>query len=226
MFFLGYKLRKHIAQALSRRCTAIRNAIARYNDLAVLQMPPRPHLVYSEVVDYCTFSEFEILKHSEHDVLSKDWAILSNRQAANKFFKVERAKEEVRRCNVEVARLQAWVDAEDTVMSRAVAAHEGSDPAFAAHLRVLQMQRRHVNDHLRSRLNQIYKLPGYSGHRPPVAASSTSPAPSAVQTTAPPAPGEEDCVDGDRTDDEDELHNDEDEDEVLRLTDTLTKIMV
>jgi hypothetical protein len=182
--------------------------------------------VYSEVVDYCTFSEFEILKHSEHDVLSKDWAILSNRQAANKFFKVERAKEEVRRCNVEVARLQAWVDAEDTVMSRAVAAHEGSDPAFATHLRVLQMQRHHVNDHLRSRLNQIYKLPGYSGHRPPVAASSTSPAPSAVQTTAPPAPGEEDCVDGDRTDNEDELHNDEDEDEVLRLTDTLTKIMV
>ena len=225
MFFLGYKLRKHIAQALSRRCTAIRNAIARYNDLAVLQTPPRPHLVYSEVVDYCTFSEFEILKHSEHDVLSKDWAILSNRQAANKFFKVERAKEEVRRCNVEVARLQAWVDAEDTVMSRAVAAHEGSDPAFAAHLRVLQMQRRHVNDHLRSRLNQIYKLPGYSGHRPPVTTSFTSPAPSAVPTAAPET-AVEDCVDDDRTNDEDELHDDEDEDEVLRLTDTLTKIMV
>ena len=225
MFFLGYKLRKHIAQALSRRCTAIRNAIARYNDLAVLQTPPRPHLVYSEVVDYCTFSEFEILKHSEHDVLSKDWAILSNRQAANKFFKVERAKEEVRRCNVEVARLQAWVDAEDLVMARAAAAHEGSDPAFAAHLKVLQMQRRHVNDHLRSRLDQIYKLPGFSGRRPPVAASSTSPAPSAVPATAP-ATGVEDCVDGNHTDDEDELHNDEDGDEVLRLTDTLTKIMV
>ena len=181
--------------------------------------------MYSEVVDYCTFSEFEILKHSEHDVLSKDWAILANRQAANKFFKVERAKEEVCRCNVEVARLQAWVDAEDMVMSRAVATHEGSDPAFAAHLRVLQMQRRHVNDHLRSRLDQIYKLPGYSGHRPPVATSFTSPAPSAVPTAAPET-GVEDCVDDDRTDDEDELHDDEDEDEVLRLTDTLTKIMV
>jgi hypothetical protein len=218
-------LRKHIAQALSRRCTAIRNAIERYNELAPLQRPPRPRLMYSEVVDYCTFSEFEILKHSEHDVLSKDWAILANRQAANKFFKVERAKEEVRRCNVEVARLQAWVDAEDMVMSRAVATHEGSDPAFAAHLRVLQMQRRHVNDHLRSRLDQIYKLPGYSGHRPPVATSFTSPAPSAVPTAAPET-GVEDCVDDDRTDDEDELHDDEDEDEVLRLTDTLTKIMV
>jgi hypothetical protein len=181
--------------------------------------------MYSEVVDYCTFSEFEILKHSEHDVLSKDWAILANRQAANKFFKVERAKEEVRRCNVEVARLQAWVDAEDMVMSRAVATHEGSDPAFAAHLRVLQMQCRHVNDHLRSRLDQIYKLPGYSGHRPPVATSFTSPAPSAIPTAAPET-GVEDCVDNDCTNDEDELHDDEDEDEVLRLTDTLTKIMV
>jgi hypothetical protein len=225
MFLLGYKLRKHIAQALSRRCTAIRNAIERYNDLAARQKLPRPHLLYSEVVDYCTFSEFEILKHSEHDVLSKDWAILANRQAANKFFKVKRAKEEIRCCNIEVACLQAWVDAEDVVMSRAVAAHEGSNPAFAAHLRVLQIQHCHVNDHLRSRLDQIYKLPGYSGRRPPVAASSTSPTPSAVPTTAP-ATGVEDCVHGDRTNDEDEDHNDEDEDEVLRLTDALTKIMV
>jgi hypothetical protein len=111
------------------------------------------------------------------------------------------------------------------VMSRAVAAHEGSDPAFAAHLRVLQMQRCHVNDHLCSHLDQIYKLPGYSGRRPPVATSSTLPTPSAVPTTAP-ATGVEDCVDGDHTDDEDEDHNDEDEDKVLWLMEMLTKIMV
>src|SRR5216683_5677398 len=177
MFLLEYKLRKHIAHALSRRCAAIRNAIDHYNELAHFQKPPHPMLMYSEVVDYCTFSEFEILKHSEHDILSKDWAVLSNRQAANKFFKVKHAKEEVHRCNVEVARLQAWVDAEDMVMSRAVATHEGSDPAFATHLRVLQMQHRHVNDLLCSRLDQIYKLPSFSGRCPPVAASSTSPAP-------------------------------------------------
>ncbi len=225
MFLLGYKLRKHIAQALSRRCIAIHKAVERYNELAPLQKPPRPCLMYSEVVDYCTFSEFEILKHSEHDVLSKDWAILANRQAANKFFKVEHAKEEVHRCNVEVARLQAWVDAEDMVMSRAVATHEGSDPAFATHLRVLQMQHRHVNDLLHSHLDQIYKLPGYSGRRPSVATSSTSPTPSAVPTTAP-ATRVEDCIDGDCTNEEDKDHNDEDKDKVLRLMDTLTKIMV
>jgi hypothetical protein len=225
MFLLGYKLCKHITHALSRHCTAICNAINHYNQLALLQKPPRPHLMYSEVVDYCTFSKFEILKHSDHDVLSKDWAILANRQAADKFFKIERAKEEVHHCNVEVAHLQAWVDAEDMVMSRAAAAHEGSNPAFATHLKVLQMQRCHVNEHLHSCLDQIYKLPGFSGRRPPVTASSTSPAPSAVPEVAP-ATGVKDCVDGNHTNDEDELHDEENEDEVLQLMDTLTKIMV
>jgi hypothetical protein len=167
-FIVGYKLRKHIAQALSRRCTAIRNAIQRYNDLAPLQNPPRPLLAYSEVVEYCNFSEFEILKHSDHEILSKKWATLTNRQAAKKWFKLQRAKEEVRRCNVEVARLQAWVDAEDAEMCRAVAAHKESDAAFAAHLEAIQMQRRSVNDQIRMRLQQIYSLPDYDGPRPPV----------------------------------------------------------
>jgi len=223
MFLLGYKLHKHIALALSRRCVSIRNAISCYNDLAPLQKPPRPLLVYSEVVDYCTFSEFEILKHSDHDVLSKEWAILANRQAASKYFKIERAKEEIHRCNIEVTRVQAWVDKEDMAMSEAVANHERSDPAFAAHLKVLQTQRHHVNNHLRTCLEQIYKLPGYSG--PHVTTSSTPPAPSTVpsatlQTRV------EGHVDGDHIDDEDGPHEDKDKDEMLRMVDTLAKIMV
>jgi hypothetical protein len=223
MFLLGYKLRKHIAQALSRCCVAIRHAISRYNDLVPLQKPPRPFLEYSAVVNYCTFSKFEILKHSDHDVLSKEWATLANRQAANKYFKIVRAKEEIHRCNIEVAYVQAWVDGEDMVMSRAVADYEGSDPAFAAHLKVLQIRHHHVNDHLHSCLEQIYKLPGYSGP-PHVAASSASPTPSTISPTALKM-GVEDCVDGGHIDNEDEQHNDEDDNEVLWMADTLATIM-
>src|SRR6267154_5382007 len=119
------------------------------------------------------------------------------------------AKEEVCCCNVEVARLQAWVDAEDMVMARAAAAHKGSDPAFAAYLKVLQMEHHHVNDLLCSRLDQIYKLPGFSGRCPPITTSFTSPAPSAVPATAP-ATRVEDCVDGNHTNNEDKLYNDKD----------------
>ena len=224
MFLLGYKLHKHIAQALSCCCRAIRNAITHYNDLAPCQKLPRPLLMYSEVVDYCTFSEFEILKHSDHDVLSKEWATLANRQAANKYFKLLRAEEEVHRCNVEVARVQAWVDEDDMSMSRAVAKHEGSDPTFAAHLKVLQIQCCHVNDHLHTRLGQIYKLPKYSVPLPRVAASAP-PTPSTILSTTL-NPRLEDHVNGNHSDDKDELHDDEDEDETLQMTDTLAKIMV
>ncbi len=110
-------------------------------------------------------------------------------------------------------------------MSRAVAAHEGSDPAFAAHLKVLQIQHRHMNDHLRTRLGQIYKVPGYSGPLPPVAASSVPPAPSTVSSAALNT-GMGGHVDGDHIHNEDEPHDDEDEDEMLRMMDTLAKIMV
>lgn len=240
---LGYKLRKHIAQALSRRCAAIRNAIDRYNALAPLQKPPRPFLAYSEVVEYCNFSEFEILKHSDHNLLSKDWALLANRQAAKKYFKIERAKEEIRRCNVEIARLQAWVDADDVDMSRVVAAHEDTDPAFAAHLKVVQTQRRHVNDRLRMRLQQIYSLHGYCGLRPHVATSLPTPTASdsessftAPQSLIPTRSSlttstasiiiQEDRGDSDESSNGDEPHDDEDEDEMLRMTDVLAKIMV
>jgi hypothetical protein len=78
MFLLGYKLHKHIVQALSRQCAAICNTISHYNDLVPIQKLPHPLLMYSEVVDYCAFSEFEILKHSDHDILSKEWVILAN----------------------------------------------------------------------------------------------------------------------------------------------------
>jgi len=148
---------------------AAKYLVSAVNVLAPRQDPPRPALLYSEVVEYCSFSEFEILKHSDRDILSKDWAKLINRQAAKKYFKLKRAKEEVCRCNVEVARLQAWVDAEDADMGKAVATRQESDPVFAAHLKVIQIQRRRVNGCLRMRLQQIYSLPGYCGLHPPAA---------------------------------------------------------
>src|SRR5258707_3873782 len=167
MLLIGYKLHSHIAQALSHHCAAIHSAVDRYNALAPLQKPPHPHLMYSDIVKYCNFSKFEILKHLDHNLLSKEWATLANRQAAKKYFKIECAKEEIHCCHVEVAQLQAWIDADNAEMCRAVAAHKGSDPAFVAHLRGLQMQRRHINDHLHMWLQQIYHLPGYCGPLPP-----------------------------------------------------------
>jgi len=237
---LGYKLCKHIAQALARCCTAIHNAIDRYNALAPLQTPPRPHLVYSEVVEYCNFSKFEIIKHSDHNLLSKDWSVLHNRQAANKYFKLERAKEEVQRCNIEVARLQAWVDQDDAELSRAVAAHE-NNPVFAAHLKVVQVQCYQANDRICAHLQQIYCLPSYSGRHPSGFVSSgcgqCTPGgnrrscysslycakSSLVAATA--LTAKDDLADIDNNDD-DKLQNDKEKDEMVWMSDTLAGMII
>jgi len=107
MLLIGYKLHKHIAQALTCHYAAIHNAIDHYNTLALLQKHPCPTLMYSDVVKYCNFSEFKILKHSDHDLLSKEWATLANQQVAKKYFKIKHAKEKIHCCHIEVAQLQA-----------------------------------------------------------------------------------------------------------------------
>jgi len=62
-------------------------------------------------------------------------------------------------------------------MCNAVAVHESSGPAFAAYLKAIQVWRCHVNNHLRMRLQQIYRLPGYRGPLPPSAAALSSSVP-------------------------------------------------
>jgi len=82
-----------------------------------------------------------------------------------------------------------------------------------------------MNNHLRTCLGQIYNLRGYSGSLPPVASSSTPPAPSTIPSTVLNT-GVEDHVDRDHVDNKDETHNDEDEDKMLWMMDMLAKIMV
>ncbi|KAG0692050.1 hypothetical protein DFH29DRAFT_1052446 [Suillus ampliporus] len=98
----GYKLRQHISNAISRRSAAIRTALEKYNQLAVVQTLPREVLEFSEIASYAWLGEFDLLKHSRHRILEKLWASKGNREVANNFFKIQHAHEEVRHLNVEV----------------------------------------------------------------------------------------------------------------------------
>ncbi|KAG1726514.1 uncharacterized protein EDB91DRAFT_1061561 [Suillus paluster] len=113
----GYKLCQHISNTIARHSAAIHAALDKYNNLAPLQNPPRPTLEYHEVASYTWLGEFNLLKHSWRDLLSKPWASKTNREVAAKYFKVLHAHEEITWLNVEVARLHRWVDDEDAHLS-------------------------------------------------------------------------------------------------------------
>ncbi|KAG2120417.1 uncharacterized protein F5147DRAFT_785148 [Suillus discolor] len=158
----GYKLCQHISNAIMRHSSAIRTALDKYNQLALLQHPPCPTLEYSEVASYGWLGEFELLKHSRHDLLSKPWALKANREVASKHFKVVRAHEEITCLNFEIAWLHAWIDQEDAHLSSVAASLLASNPLLSREVQHRYEERHRVNNVHRARLQVIYDLPGYT----------------------------------------------------------------
>ncbi|KAJ3833253.1 hypothetical protein F5878DRAFT_654388 [Lentinula raphanica] len=111
----GYKLRKHIANALKTRSQAIRTAVNTYNDAA--SELNRPTLTWDEVLDYTFLSDFDLLREARRDVRSEPWAQPAGRLALDQYYKLTyiqlKAKEiqkygwERARCNdLHIIRLQ------------------------------------------------------------------------------------------------------------------------
>ncbi|KAG1880023.1 hypothetical protein F4604DRAFT_1679156 [Suillus subluteus] len=118
---------------------------------------------YSEVASYAWLGEFDLLKHSRHCILEKPWTSKGNREVANNFFKIQRAREEIQRLNVEVARLSAWVDHEDVHLKSTFKSLVESDPTLSHEISCMYEERRRVNDVHHKRIQAIRDLPGYCG---------------------------------------------------------------
>lgn len=146
----------------------MRNALEKYNKLAVKQNPLRPVLQYSEVLSYATLGDFNLLKHSRHVILAKPWSNIMHHQMAVKYFKLLSAHEEIGRLNIEVRWLQAWVDVKTKEIEQVAEEVEAQDPLLSAELWALTCCQRHINIQHQLRLQHIYNIDGYSGVWPVV----------------------------------------------------------
>ncbi|KAF7313218.1 hypothetical protein MKEN_01008400 [Mycena kentingensis (nom. inval.)] len=88
----GYRHRKFIEKALQARSKALRNAIERYNAVAVEL--DRPTLTWSQVVEYGFLAEFDLLQLAREDVREAAWARPGAREAMDAHYKLLRAVEE------------------------------------------------------------------------------------------------------------------------------------
>lgn len=131
------------------------------------RIPPRPQLQYGDVAGYAMLVDFELLKHSDANVLSRPWSVPANCLVATKYFKILRAWEEIICLNVESRRLCTWVDNEDRHMLRVSDALQASEPALAHEIHIRYLRRRRVNNIHRAHLHALCALPGYTGHTTP-----------------------------------------------------------
>ncbi|KAG2120216.1 hypothetical protein BD769DRAFT_1629565 [Suillus cothurnatus] len=155
----GYKMQKHVSKAIVRCLAAIRTALEKYSKLAPLQNPPRPVLDYSEIIRYASLSEFSLLKHSHHNILMKLWTVSANREMATNYFKL---------LNVEIKRLQNWVEHENRTILEAIDLLLTNDPdsLLVTELKILYAKHHHINNIHRKWLQQIYVLDQYTGEHP------------------------------------------------------------
>lgn len=137
----GYKLRKHIAKALQARSQAIKTALANYNAAAAALSPPRQQLTWDEVVEYAFLADFDLLRDTRQDIRTRDWAKPSGRALMDTYFKIERAKEEITRLNVEIRRLVTYIVDERDFLLQKEEELSHTDPYLAHQVRLYRSER-------------------------------------------------------------------------------------
>ena len=119
-FQVGYKLHQQISKALQRCSEAIHNAISRYNTQAAALNPPCPPISWKDIAEYSFLGEFDLLHHSRADVRDNDWVKPAFRQAIVKFFKLQRAHEELIHVGVEVCCLWTSIHDEEVHIAKVI----------------------------------------------------------------------------------------------------------
>ncbi|KAJ7109537.1 hypothetical protein C8R43DRAFT_1091755 [Mycena crocata] len=169
----GYKMRKHIAKALQARLKAVKNAIEQYNAAAILLSPPMPELTWEQVVEYTFLADFDILQDTRAEIQSRPWTHPSYRLAMDHYFKILRAREEIKRLNVEIPQVVTWIRDENQFLrakERELRQMEGKsaeassrDIQMAVQVQLYQERRGRFDDGHMRRFWRLAEMPGFTG---------------------------------------------------------------
>ncbi|KAJ6600447.1 hypothetical protein DFH09DRAFT_901486 [Mycena vulgaris] len=169
----GYKMRKHIAKALQARSKAVKNAIDRYNIAAVALDPPMPHLTWEQVVDYAFLADFDILRDTRAEIQSRPWTRPAYRLSMDRYFKILRAREEIKRLNVEIPRVVTWIRDENRVLRKKEAelrvvegkseAEVEADRGMVVQICMYRQRRGRFDEGHMRRFYALAQTPGFTG---------------------------------------------------------------
>ncbi|KAF9470952.1 hypothetical protein BDN70DRAFT_909448 [Pholiota conissans] len=160
---IGYRLRDKIGRSLKTRSDAIATALNNYNEAASLLSPPRPTLTWTSVVQAANLADFDLLRDSRTDILSKPWAEGPRREAMNLYFGIKRAHEEIGRLNVEIKRLLTFMLDDHVDFYHAVGETVMTNPILAAEISSEYERRSVIHTQISLRLRKTSELPGFSG---------------------------------------------------------------
>ncbi|KAF8195266.1 hypothetical protein K438DRAFT_1469056, partial [Mycena galopus ATCC 62051] len=123
--------------------------------------PPCPRLTFAEVIRTTLLAEFNILRDMRQDIRLLPWTQLAHREAMALHFGIKRAKEEIRRLNVEITRLLTFLIDEHIDYYRAIAANLIVNPSLAAELQTRWRHASQVSSAIGRRIAQTSRLVGF-----------------------------------------------------------------
>lgn len=214
IYYIGYKLRKHIGEALQKRSAAIRTALDRYNTAAKALQPPRPTLKWEDIMEYTLLSDFDLLRDARQNIREKPWSTPTGRLAMDQHFKVQRAREEIQRLNIEIKRVATHLRDEPQFLLQQEEALRATNPLIAHQVALYRKVRGRCASHHHNCLAAIARLRRFTGSIEPGRSLDTGPGGSASITMGVPEPCPE--VAGDRVSrsrEQEELAEEEEEDE-------------
>ena len=162
---LGYKQRKKISAGLKKRSRAVNTVLNEYNKQA--KCLGHPVLDFQQVVEYSFLSDFELLRHTHNDITQRPWANPLIRRAMISWMKMERAKEEINRLDVEARRLKTYIQDSSVAQLCAIQHLHQTNPALATELQQRHDTQSSTDTLLLQYLHKMESLPGFSGWRTP-----------------------------------------------------------
>ncbi|KAJ3499863.1 hypothetical protein NLJ89_g10044 [Agrocybe chaxingu] len=160
---VGYKLREKISKSLKTRATAIQSALKVYNEAAGGLDPPRAPLTWESVMNAATIADFDLLRDARQDICTLDWAQPANREGMVLYFGLQRAKEEIRRLNIEIRRLLTFLYDDHVDHYRAIAENIILRPDLAHEISLRWEYRQRIHERIVKRLLLTSRLKGFTG---------------------------------------------------------------
>ena len=119
------------------------------------------------VLSYASLGEFDLLRGSHRNILDKPWTCRAERDSMHMYFKLQRAKEELVRVQVEMRRLHVHVIESEAHQRALLDDLRGQDPLLAHQLqRRRRLRVAHCLRHLR-RLEAVECRGDFEGTRDP-----------------------------------------------------------
>jgi hypothetical protein len=116
-------------------------------------------LLWEDITDIAFLADFQLLRESRTDILTREWASPSIRMAVRAWQDLHRAQEEIKRVRIEALRLRTWIEDEEAYLQSKVQHHlhqsDELSKLLASELRVRLEYLQVVHDRIIKKLDKL-----------------------------------------------------------------------